>query len=125
MTDGGSGAGWTVTGETLRCVHCGGHWIMQPGSGRVRGFCTRCMGVVCGMRQCFSCVPEEQMLLNMEAAGRARMEAAIADAEEASELVCLDDANFTALVSKLYTARSQGIEYRSRMDANIRAIRGG
>lgn len=124
MHDGGSQTGWTVLGETLQCVHCGGHWIRQPGSGRVRGFCTRCQGVVCGERNCWECVPEELMLLNMEAAGRTQLEAATDDAEEVSELLHIERAEtFAGIVGHLYAARAAGIEYRARMDANIRAIR--
>lgn len=50
---------------TLRCVHCGGHWVPRPGSGIVRGYCTRCAGPVCGAA-CAACVPLEQMLDNIE-----------------------------------------------------------
>jgi hypothetical protein len=50
---------------TLQCVHCGGHWVPQSGSGRVRGFCQRCMGPICGPG-CAECVPVEQYLENME-----------------------------------------------------------
>jgi hypothetical protein len=50
---------------TLQCVHCGGHWVPQPGSGRVRGFCQNCMGPVCGPG-CAACVPTEQLLENIE-----------------------------------------------------------
>ena len=50
---------------TLQCVHCGGHWIPTPGSGRVRGFCQNCYGFVCGLG-CQACVPTELLLENME-----------------------------------------------------------
>ena len=50
---------------TLQCVHCGCHWIPVKGSGKVRGFCERCNGPVCG-RECAKCVPNEQMLENIE-----------------------------------------------------------
>lgn len=50
---------------TLCCVHCGGHWLPSPGSGRVRGFCQNCSGYVCGP-SCTACVPVEQYLENME-----------------------------------------------------------
>lgn len=50
---------------TVQCVHCGGHWVPQPGSGRVRGFCGRCNGPICGPC-CQSCVPTEQLLENLE-----------------------------------------------------------
>jgi len=45
MTDGN---GAMQTADTLRCVHGGEHFISIKGSGHVRGFCTRCMGVTCG-----------------------------------------------------------------------------
>lgn len=51
--------------KTLQCCHCGGHWAPRPGSGRVRGFCTRCMGPVCGPG-CVECVPTEVYLENLE-----------------------------------------------------------
>ena len=50
---------------TLQCVHCGAHWKVQPGSGKRRGFCSRCNGPVCGPK-CAECVPAEQQLENME-----------------------------------------------------------
>lgn len=50
---------------TVQCVHCGGHWFPQPGSGKVRGFCTRCNGPICGP-DCAACVPVEQLLENYE-----------------------------------------------------------
>lgn len=46
--------------DTLQCVHCGGHWRVQPGSGRKRGYCMRCNGVTCGQEECETkCEPEE------------------------------------------------------------------
>jgi hypothetical protein len=54
-----------LVAATLQCVHCGGQWIPQPGSGRIRGFCTRCCGPVCGPG-CAKCVPTEQYLENIE-----------------------------------------------------------
>lgn len=51
--------------QTLQCVHCGGHWIPQPGSGRLRGFCMRCNGPICGP-DCQECVPVEKLLEIME-----------------------------------------------------------
>lgn len=38
--------------DYLQCVHCGYTWIVQPGSGRKRGFCSQCPGVTCGKRAC-------------------------------------------------------------------------
>lgn len=50
---------------TIQCVHCGRHWVPQPGSGRTRGFCMRCNGFICGP-ECQECIPVEQMLENIE-----------------------------------------------------------
>jgi hypothetical protein len=50
---------------TLQCVHCGAHWQIRPGSGKIRGFCSRCNGPVCGPK-CAECVPAELQLDNME-----------------------------------------------------------
>lgn len=54
--------------DTLQCVHCGGHWVPQKGSGKVRGFCRRCMGPVCGP-QCAVCTPLEKWLDHVEKVG--------------------------------------------------------
>ena len=51
---------------TLQCCHCMKHWIPQPGSGRVRGWCWRCQGPICGP-SCVKCIPKELMLENIEA----------------------------------------------------------
>lgn len=51
--------------RTVQCVHCGGHYWPSPGSGRIRGYCTRCAGPVCGPG-CAACVPIEQLLENFE-----------------------------------------------------------
>lgn len=55
-----------VAQDTLQCCHCGGHFPVQPGSGKIRGFCTSCMGPICGPG-CAKCVPAEQQLENIEA----------------------------------------------------------
>lgn len=51
--------------KTLQCVHCGGHFPHQPGSGKTRGFCMRCSGPVCGPG-CQECIPWEAQLEIME-----------------------------------------------------------
>ena len=53
----------------VRCVHCGFRWLHGQKTGRVRGFCQNCNGLVCGRQCCVSqgCVSEEQRLLNCEA----------------------------------------------------------
>jgi len=56
----------SYSADTLQCVHCGQHWAMRPGSGNVRGFCTKCSGPVCGPKCGGKCVPQEQQLENIE-----------------------------------------------------------
>jgi len=41
--------------ETMCCVHCRHHWIIQPGSGKMRGFCYNCGGPTCGQHKCDTC----------------------------------------------------------------------
>jgi hypothetical protein len=54
--------------DTLQCAHCGGHWEVVAGSGKLRGFCARCDGYVCGAPLCMAvCCPVEQRLENIEA----------------------------------------------------------
>lgn len=64
------GGGPAVARDTVACCHCGRHWVWEPGSGRVRGWCLRCAGLTCGSPRCCACVPVEQWLENVEA-GRA------------------------------------------------------
>jgi hypothetical protein len=54
-------------GQTLSCCHCQGTWMIEKGSGKVRGFCTRCMGYHCGGPTCWECVPVERRIENVEA----------------------------------------------------------
>jgi hypothetical protein len=55
----------TSNGGTLQCVHCGAHWLVQPGSGKIRGWCMQCNGPFCGP-QCAKCIPTDLLLENME-----------------------------------------------------------
>lgn len=48
--------------DTVQCVHCQRHYERVPGSGKVRGFCLRCMGPTCGTARCDVCVPFERKL---------------------------------------------------------------
>ena len=49
--------------HTLQCVHCGMHWVPIKGSGRLRGFCNKCSGVLCGNDLCMRYhVPKEAQL---------------------------------------------------------------
>ena len=74
--------GWTKTtgpyGEivdcdTLQCCHCAAHFEVIVGSGRLRGFCSRCMAYTCGQAACMICHTWEQKLENLEN-GRPRLE---------------------------------------------------
>lgn len=59
--------GEIVDCDTLQCRHCGSHWEVVVGSGRLRGWCSRCLGYCCGRPECFVCIPIEQRLQNIEA----------------------------------------------------------
>ena len=37
---------------TLKCPHCGGHFVSRKGSGHRRTFCMACHAVTCGNRAC-------------------------------------------------------------------------
>lgn len=53
-------------GDTLSCVHCQATWVIKKGSGKMRGFCQRCNGYVCGPG-CLECIPWERRVENSEA----------------------------------------------------------
>lgn len=56
-------------GETLMCMHCQHHWVIQPGSRKQRGFCFNCNGPTCGKQNCEEhCVPFEKAIEAMERA---------------------------------------------------------
>lgn len=52
--------------DTLRCCHCGHHWIPVKGSGHVRGWCTHCNAPTCGSEECMTCQPFEKQLTEFE-----------------------------------------------------------
>lgn len=58
--------GKTTVTPTKQCAHCGRHWIFVPGSGRRRGWCTRCNGITCGNHDCHECVHWRQKIENAE-----------------------------------------------------------
>lgn len=58
--------GQTPEHDTLQCVHCGGHWIVEPNSGKERGWCYNCNGPHCGSEHCWKCLPFEKLLEQME-----------------------------------------------------------
>lgn len=54
--------------QTYSCVHCSAAWYPQPGSGKKRGYCYRCKGLVCGSDLCLQdCIPIEARLQGWEA----------------------------------------------------------
>ena len=48
--------------STQQCCHCGGHFQMVKGSGKIRGFCGRCHHFTCGKLECCACIPFEKKL---------------------------------------------------------------
>lgn len=54
------------------CCHCQKTWEEVKGSGRLRGYCSRCHGYVCGHPDCMVCINWEAKLENVEA-GRPRL----------------------------------------------------
>lgn len=47
--------------STMQCCHCGKHWDVQVGSGKKRGWCTKCSGPTCGHPICMKyCYPQEK-----------------------------------------------------------------
>ncbi len=53
--------------KSMKCLHCGFHWDVIPGSGRKRGWCQNCNGPTCGSPACDPCVHYMQKIDNMEA----------------------------------------------------------
>lgn len=49
--------------DTMQCVHCEKHWIVEPGSGKHRGWCLKCNGPVCGAHFCMTtCRPADVLI---------------------------------------------------------------
>lgn len=53
--------------DTLQCCHCQRIWVVEPGSGKQRGFCLKCNQVTCGSKECGECVPFEKKIELYEA----------------------------------------------------------
>lgn len=52
------GDGKKIEEEHRQCAHCQYTWVYVPGSGKQRGFCLKCMAVLCGKPECMrTCVP--------------------------------------------------------------------
>jgi hypothetical protein len=43
--------------DTVQCCHCMYTWMIEPGSGRERGWCGTCGKITCGKKECGVCVP--------------------------------------------------------------------
>lgn len=50
------GEGKNIERDTLQCAHCAFTFYVTPGSGKKRGFCTRCAQVTCGRPECDPCI---------------------------------------------------------------------
>ena len=46
-----------VERDTFQCRHCNRAVVVEPGSGKRRGWCLKCAGPTCGSRGCETCVP--------------------------------------------------------------------
>lgn len=51
-----------VIADTHQCCHCNKHWVAEPGSGKIRGYCPKCDALTCGDIKCCECVPFEKKL---------------------------------------------------------------
>ena len=61
------GRGNKIEGETRMCAHCQFKWQYIPGSGKRRGFCSRCNGMLCGKDLCMRyCIPYMDKIEAME-----------------------------------------------------------
>ena len=57
--------------DTRQCVHCGGHWIVVSGSGKLHRYCMKCGGDTCSRLECLmECMPFEAWLDAEERRGR-------------------------------------------------------
>jgi len=51
------GAGGTQEFTTKSCPHCGSHFVIIPGSGRLRHFCMLCHAPTCDKAACYEHSP--------------------------------------------------------------------
>lgn len=75
----GDGCGADAQRATYMCPHCQEHFLTVKGSGRPRGFCTKCMAPTCGKPDCEArCDPWQKKIDRIEqrAAEKAKREAA-------------------------------------------------
>ena len=57
-------------GYVRQCIHCQYTWEYKPGSGTIRGYCTRCDGFTCGRPACDTCYHKERHIDDLEAIER-------------------------------------------------------
>ena len=57
ISDGNRGV---IEHDTKMCCHCGAHFDVIKGSGRIRGFCKNCMEMTCGQPACNPCMHIEK-----------------------------------------------------------------
>lgn len=57
--------------DTVRCSHCGIHYVVVKGSGKRRGFCWLCNHRTCGSDECMLHDPFEKKLERAEKFQRA------------------------------------------------------
>ena len=62
-----TGAEGTIERDTKSCPHCGGFFIVIPGSGRLRAYCQLCDAPVCDKAKCLEHSPFEKRLDLVEA----------------------------------------------------------
>jgi len=65
-------SGRVIEADTLQCCHCGMHWMVVRGSGRLRGWCSKCNGPLCCEKELCTvmCYPLEKRLDDAEKHGR-------------------------------------------------------
>lgn len=54
--------GGGVEYDTITCCHCNAMFAWRPGSGTIRGYCTKCSAFTCGAHPCMECMPIEKRL---------------------------------------------------------------
>lgn len=68
--------------DLVCCIHCGYTWAWQPGSGRIRGWCMTCNGLLCGRKFCREQVPCRHWLHGID-----QMEAGLPETAEKKIIV--------------------------------------
>jgi hypothetical protein len=82
--------GRLIENDILTCAHCAFTWLFIPGSGRRRGTCKVCGGIVCGKPRCMAvCTPIEAQLAG-EAPGALCDEPVAGMRPRATDLLFLD-----------------------------------